>query len=332
MGNSNLFSGPIGLSVILLGQTICSGMARDQITETQSPVRNSADGVPYTRRNKENSDGKTTIDPKHLHGMPTLTFSEEFDTYKAWDGHSGLDAAPGWAIAYGGSAYCFNAGDNRTWNILPTVAETQPANPFGLVDGVLTITARPTEPAIARYTSGQPYTSGQVSTYHEFSQTYGYFEMRAQIPAVNGAGSAFWLLSKDNMHPPEIDVAEVLGRDPTALFTTAHSSSDSAGHTSVGSNAHGPIYSTSNWARVTDLSTGYHTYGLNWQPDKITWYLDGEKIFEMKTPSDMNKPMYLLAGVGLGEPPGRSGWVGHPAPDAIAEMKIDYIRAYTHRR
>lgn len=332
MDNSILFSGTIATSVILLGQPICSVMARAETPATQTPVKNSAGGVSSTSGNGERLEGKLKIDPKNLSGTAKLTFSEEFDIYKAWDGHTGLDAAPGWAIAYGGNPYGFNAGDNQTWNILPTAAETQSANPFSVVDGVLTITARPTKPAIARYTGGQPYTSGQVSTYHEFSQTYGYFEMRAQIPATRGAGSAFWLLSKDNQHPPELDVAEILGRDPTALFTTAHSGNDSAGHTSVGSNVHGPIYSTSSWARVTDLSTGYHTYGLNWQPDKLTWYLDGERIFEMKTPSDMNKPMYLLAGVGLGEPPGQSAWVGQPAPDAVAEMKIDYIRAYTERR
>ena len=29
-----------------------------------------------------------------------------------------------------------------------------------------------------------------------------------------------------------------------------------------------------------DASQGYHTYGFDWQPGKITWYVDGKKAYE----------------------------------------------------
>jgi beta-glucanase (GH16 family) len=269
------------------------------------------------------------IDPKNLAGTARLTFSDEFNTLTPWNGTTGVDFAPGWHVAHNPNSLGFYAGDNQTWYINPTAPETRVANPLSVNNGILTITAKPTDPAITQYAGGQPYTSGQVSTFNEFSQTYGYFEMRAKLPAGVGIGSSFMLLAKDNVWPPEIDILEVMGRDPTALFTTAHSASASADHTAVSWNANGPIYSMQGWSRTADLSADFHTYGLNWQPDKITWYLDGEKLFEMNTPSDMHRPMYMLASPGIGEPPGFSGWTGTPAPNATAQMQIDYFRAYT---
>jgi beta-glucanase (GH16 family) len=269
------------------------------------------------------------IDPKNLAGTARLTFSDEFNALTPWNGSTGLDFAPGWHVAHNPNSLGFYAGDNQTWYINPTAPQTKAANPLSVNNGVLTITAKPTDPAIAAYAGGQPYTSGQITSFHEFSQTYGYFEMRAKLPAGSGIGSAFQLLAKDNTYPPEIDILEVMGRDPTALFTTAHSASASADHTAVSWNANGPIYSNQGWSRTADLSKEFHTFGLNWQADKITWYLDGAKLFEMNTPSDMHKPMYMLASPGIGEPPGFSGWTGTPAANATAQMQIDYLRAYT---
>ncbi len=266
------------------------------------------------------------IDPNNLASTATLTYSNEFNSLNWWNGTSGLDFAPGWHVAYNPDSRGFNAGDNETWNINPTFEGTKSANTFAVNNGILTLTAKPTDPAIAQYTGGFKYTGGQVSTFHEFSQTYGYFEMRAKLPAGSGLGSAFWLLNEDMKWPPEIDVMESVGRDPTAIFTTAHSGDANSTHTAVGSNANGPIYSNQGWSRVADMSADFHTYGLNWQADKITWYMDGVKLFEMNTPADMNKPMYLLAGVGVSN----NDWIGYASPTTTGQMQIDYLRAYSN--
>jgi Ca2+-binding RTX toxin-like protein len=63
---------------------------------------------------------------------------------------------------------------------------------------------------------------------------------------------------------------------------------------------------------------------VNWQADKITWYMDGVKTFEMATPADMHKPMYILAGSGIS----KNGWTGVAGPNTWGQMQIDYIRAY----
>lgn len=60
-----------------------------------------------------------------------------------------------------------------------------PANPFAFANGALSITARPV-PA-----GGHPYTSGMIQTANSFSQNQGFFEIRAQVPNVQGFWSAF---------------------------------------------------------------------------------------------------------------------------------------------
>ena len=48
------------------------------------------------------------------------------------------------------------------------------------------------------------------------------------------------------------------------------------------------------------MTTGFHTYGVDWEPDTITWYFDGQKVFQTATPIDLNKPMYMIADLAVG--------------------------------
>ena len=41
-----------------------------------------------------------------------------------------------------------------------------------------------------------------------------------------------------------------------------------------------------------DASQGFHTYGFDWQPDKITWYVDGKAVYTAY--SDIPKPQVRL--------------------------------------
>jgi hypothetical protein len=109
---------------------------------------------------------------------------------------------------------------------------------------------------------------------------------------------------------------EVLGHDPTTLYTTVHS------------NSTGSLVSTSASTKVPNTTTAFHTYGVDWQADTITWYFDGEAIYQTATPPDLHMPMYLQANLAVG-----GTWPG--SPDATtrfpAEMQIDLIRAWTGR-
>jgi serralysin len=175
-------------------------------------------------------------------------------------------------------------------------------------DGTLTITAAK---SASSEIFGYHYTSGMISTAQSFAQTYGYFEMRAELPTTAGAWPAFWLLPADGSWPPELDVMETLTADPHNDFTTQHSGVGGV-HTSLGAASF-----------IPDTSSGFHTYGVLWTATDLTWFVDGVQIFHTATPADMNKPMFMIANMALG------GWSGAIDDAHIpAQMKIDYVHAY----
>jgi beta-glucanase (GH16 family) len=250
------------------------------------------------------------INPLNLAATAKLTFADEFNTFQAWNGTSGWDTTWNYAPPQGMAPY----NGEVQWYINPTYAPTASANPFSVKNGALDIKAAPAEAAIKPHIQDFQYTSGMITSFHTFSQTYGYFEMRAQLPGGQGFWPAFWLLPAEGTWPPELDIMEVLGNDPTQLYTTAHSG------------VPGAIKSTGDGHTVADMSAGFHTYGVDWQADKITWYFDGHQVFQTDTPAGMYKPMYMIANLAMG-----GGWAG--SPDAStpfpAHMKIDYIHAYS---
>ena len=187
-------------------------------------------------------------------------------------------------------------------------------NPFSAQGGALTITAAKTDPSVQPYLWNHPYTSGVITTEKSFSQEYGYFEMRAQMPVGKGLWPAFWMLASDGTYPPELDVVEQIMQQPTQLALTSHSG--------VG----GTVTSDHHYATVPDTTQGYHTYGVKWDANNITWYFDGQQVAQGTTPSDFNRPMYLIANLAVG-----GNWPGSPdgSTPFPAHMNIDYIRAYS---
>src|SRR4051812_466582 len=262
------------------------------------------------------------IDPQDLTGTATLTFADEFNTFQIWDGMTGWDTTggPQWGArvdAWGTNPY----NNELEWYVDPTYQPSngEPAlpNPFSIADGILDITAAPTDPSIQSLIDGQQYTSGMINTFHSFSQTYGYFEMRAELPAGQGIWPAFWLLPQDGSWPPEIDIMEMLGDDPETLYTTVHSLAP--GQTP------GNHTMSQGVSNVAEMSSGYHTYGVDWQPDMLTFYFDGQEVYRTPTPADLNKPMYMIANLAIG-----GTWPGDADSTTRfpAQMNIDYIRAY----
>jgi beta-glucanase (GH16 family) len=265
-----------------------------------------------------------SIDPRNLAATAKLTFADEFDAFRRWDGRAGWDTAggPQWAGRVN-AAGTLPYNNELQWYVDPAGAAEagRPAlpNPFGVVDGVLHVTARPADPALRPTIGGQSYTSGIITTEHAFSQTYGYFEIRAEVPAGRGLWPAFWLLPTDGSWPPELDVMEVLGHDTSTLHTTVHSRVAGTRPSWVGH------FESTAATTVPDTASDFHTYGALWGPDRIAWYFDGREVFSAATPPDMNKPMYMVANLAVG-----GDWPGRPDASTSfpATLKIDYIRAY----
>jgi beta-glucanase (GH16 family) len=240
----------------------------------------------------------------------TQTFSDDFNTLQLRSGESGVWDPKFWWAPEKGSTLSGNG--ELQWYINPSYQPTASANPFSVNNGILTITAKPASEAIQAEINGYDYTSGILTTHSSFSQTYGYFEIRADMPDDQGAWPAFWLLPADGSWPPEIDVVEMRGQDPNTIIATVHSS-ETGSQTSIASAV-----------KVADAS-GFHKFGVLWTEEEIVWYFDDAAIARADTPSDMHEPMYMLVNLAVG------GIAGTPS-DGLAdgsEMKIDYIKAYS---
>jgi beta-glucanase (GH16 family) len=184
-------------------------------------------------------------------------------------------------------------------------------DPFHLADGVLSLVARRTPPGAARHLHGFGYVSGMLSTRASFLQRYGFFEIRARLPAGQGIWPAFWLLSPGQW-PPEIDVLEHRGSEP-AIHMHLHWSEH--GHHRASGCEH----------PLSDTSTRFHAYGVLWLPDALTYYLDRIPVAWIRAKPGLDRPMYLLANLAVG---GR--WPGPPdaSTPLSAAYEIDWIAAY----
>jgi beta-glucanase (GH16 family) len=175
-------------------------------------------------------------------------------------------------------------------------------------DGKLTITAS------KRPSHGKQYTSGVVTTANSFAFKYGYTEMRAKVPAGAGYWSAFWLLTRNHQVFDEIDIVEQVGSDPHKAYTVLHYGTEGKRGKSL------------HFYRGPDFSAGFHTFGLDWQPGLLVWYIDGVERYRVTqhVPKD---PMYLIANLTVGGP---DSWSGPPNryTEFPGELVIDSIRVY----
>jgi beta-glucanase (GH16 family) len=253
-----------------------------------------------------------TINPKNLAGTAHLTFADEFSgKLSLWNGSTGT-----WATTFAYDSSTVNgdtlAGNGeQEWYINSNYAPTAALRPWHNAGGYLHIEAQKVGAAMQSLINGYKYVSGEVNTYHSFSQEYGFFEMRAKLPAGQGFWPAFWLMPENGQWPPELDIMEMLGNDPTTIYTTAHYGKNNNSH-SLGST-------------VANTSSAFHNYGIDWEADKITWYFDDKPIYSIATPADMHQPMYMIMNLALG-----GYWPGNvnSSTDLSHQMQVDWVRVY----
>lgn len=107
--------------------------------------------------------------------------------------------------------------------------------------------------------SGAEYRT--ADTYH-----YGYYETSMQAIKNDGVVSSFFTYTGPSEDNPwdEIDI-EILGKDTTKVQLNYYTN---------GVGNHEYMYDLG-----FDASEGFHTYGFDWQPDHITWYVDGKEVY-----------------------------------------------------
>jgi len=187
-------------------------------------------------------------------------------------------------------------------------------------EGKLVITARKEQLSAAADWGGQPYTSARLITAGKAEWTYGFFEIRAKLPCGKGTWPAIWMLGSQGEWPAagELDIMEQVGKEPSKVFSTTH--------TSAGSGGNGAGAAT----QVGDACSAFHTYQMDWTPQQVRFGIDGKSHFVYKNAGTgkaqwpFDAPQFLILNIAIG------GDLGGPVDDAIfpVRMEIDYVRVY----
>jgi Ca-dependent carbohydrate-binding module xylan-binding/Glycosyl hydrolases family 16 len=159
-----------------------------------------------------------------------------------------------------------------------------------------------------------------------FSQKFGYFEARMQMPATSGTWPGFWMLATAHISggpAAELDAVEQQGVFPSIYFNTLHLNSGGSSP---------PDQQNRNNQQVTsnNLETGFHTFGVLWDPNAsvVSWYYDNNPkpiaTASKYSTTDLS-PMMLILGSGVGDFTG--GYNKGPV-DYTKPLKVDYIRAW----
>ncbi len=174
---------------------------------------------------------------------------------------------------------------------------------------------------------GHPVSSASLTTRGKASWTYGKIEVRAKIPTGKGTWPAIWTLGTGGRWPDdgEIDIMENVGFDPDRAHFNVHSTKlDGTGHEGYGGSV-----------TLPRLSAGFHTYAVEWTPERIEWFLDGKAVhvYSKGNPHNVkwvfNKPQYLLLNLAIG-----GAWGGQQGVDESiypARYEIDYVRVYQRK-
>lgn len=161
---------------------------------------------------------------------------------------------------------------------------------------------------------GFSFASGMISSHDKVAFTYGYVEVRVRVPKGKGLWPAFWLLPSAKMWPPEIDVFEIVSSQTNKVLFTLHYRDIARSIKSAEASWIGP-----------DFAANWHTFAIDWEPDFITWYVDGVARFRYVGPGIPHEPMYVIANLAVG-----GIWAGSPDTSTRfpGYFDIDYIRIW----
>jgi beta-glucanase (GH16 family) len=240
-----------------------------------------------------------------------LTWSDEFN------GPNGSSPDPAkWVYETGGNGFGNNELETYTNRSVNANQE----------DGHLVITARK-EDLTGPDGIPRDYTSARLNTKGLFSQAYGRFEARIQLPTGKGIWPAFWLLGDNIDSDPwpkcgEIDIIENIG-DPRTIYSTLHGPGYSGAK---------PISAKYPLPSGESVTTGYHLYSVEWTPQNIKFFFDDHLIVERTradlppgTPWAYDHPFFIILNLAVG-----GAWPGNPDETTPfpQKMLVDYVRVY----
>ena len=262
--------------------------------------------------------------PKVLpeHKNPRLPRNDQANAGKWWEHHEMWDEFNG------------SLDTEKWWDHNPSWYGRPPARflsrEIEVKNGKMHLSMRkdPTLPAEKLYGAKsaeyRDYSSGTLKS--KKPTLYGMFEIRAR-PMSSAASSAWWFAARSQdlqtkgVYQLEIDVFEIGARSP--------------GHEhSYNMNAHVFRTPTSKrhwnkggtWKAPFKLDAAFHTYGLEWTPEFIRYYVDGVLVRSMKN-THWHAPMYMIF-----DSETMGDWLGMPQDrDLPSTFRVDYVRAWKNK-
>ena len=163
-----------------------------------------------------------------------------------------------------------------------------------------------------------PYNSGWVETSDNFNTQFGYIEARIKLPHRYGFWPAFWTWQGRGVtttNQAEIDIFEMVGHKPPNV---------------VGTNIHknypdGNVFGQDLIPVNYSYANIWHTYGIEWSPSKIIWYIDGS-IARVFPNHGIIDPVRTILNLAI-EP----GYLPPTSPTFTDYMYIDYVKVYDLR-
>ena len=173
-----------------------------------------------------------------------------------------------------------------------------------------------------------PMLTGAVETRSKFEFTYGLVSVKALTNPFTGSFPAIWMMPA----PPtqswpaggEIDIWEQINTSNVGYHTIHSRWRDTLG------NANNP---TSSFTSSNDYSK-YHVYELEWDANKIVWYVDGVKkgTYSKSSSQDalnngqwpFDAPFYLILNQSVGD----GSWANNPNTSHTYETRFEYARVY----
>jgi beta-glucanase (GH16 family) len=163
---------------------------------------------------------------------------------------------------------------------------------------------------------GMPFSAACINTRNKFSQLYGYWEARMQIPSGQRLHSAFWAKPNSGWWPPELDVEET--RVPEKVTMTVHW--EEAG-------VH--VKHNDKFSVGPGLFTGFHVFGAEWTPTETIWFIDGVERFRTSDGAvQMGErgPFYMILDLQVSLVPPRPG---DPPTTWPSSQYVDYVRVWS---
>lgn len=228
---------------------------------------------------------------------------------------------------------CFGGGNNEQQCYS---GDTQNVD---IVNGKLVLTAR----SASGLAQGRTFTSGRVQSRGKGDFTYGKIEASIKLPSGQGSWPAFWMLptpsdgSSGGVYGTwaasgEIDIVEAVNLGGSAPGCPAPCN-----------DIHGTLHFGGQWPANTQTPSGsstlldvgaFHTYAIEWYPDEIRWFLNGEQYhsrrqtewYSQGAPNDPNAPFdrdfHLILNLAIGGNwPGATDGQGFPR-----QMEVDFVR------